>query len=58
MKKTVGKKVIVIPPNLSKVASIMGRKKFNDEIDKEIRAGVDPKEAPNLIARRKLQGII
>lgn len=44
--------------DIARVASIMGREKFNKEIVREIQNGTDPNEAPDLIARRKLKGII
>lgn len=53
-KKVVAKKSI----NRSKAISVMGTKKFNAKVAEEIQAGIDPNEAPDLIARRKLKGII
>ena len=38
--------------------SVMGKKQFNKEVVQEIYAGVDPQEAPDLVARRKLKGMI
>ena len=42
----------------AKLVSLIGQKEFKRMVDKEILSGIDPNEAPDLIARRKLKGII
>lgn len=56
MKKTTPKKEA--KPDIGKAVSVMGVKKFNEEIKKEILGGTPPGEAADLIARRKLKGMI
>lgn len=46
------------PADVAKAASVMGRKKFNQEVQREMQAGLPPEEAADLIARRKLKGYL
>ncbi len=55
MKKPIKKKEV---PNVSKAISVMGQKKFNSEVQKQAQSGVDINEAPDLVARMKLKGMI
>lgn len=43
---------------IEKVVSVMGRSKFNDEVKKQVMSGTPMNEAPDLIARMKLKGMI
>ncbi len=47
------------PADIALAASVMGRKKFNEEVIKEVQGSNIPVgEAADLVARRKLKGMI
>ena len=45
-------------PDIGKVVSIMGHNNFHKQVMKEVTSGMPVGEAQDLIARRKLKGMI
>lgn len=54
-KKTITKEK---KPDIAKVVSVMGTKKFNEEVRKGMLSGAPAGEAADLVVRMKLKGMI
>jgi hypothetical protein len=52
------KKQIEPQPDIARVVSMMGQNRFHKAVQQQLQAGVTPGEAPVVVARMKLKGLI